>query len=382
MTTTSTHKLFKPESNSSKKMDTKKDEPRYRHFSHDHSLDYTKLQPHPDADCAGCRQPIAPGKFYYRCKLCTFYLHQVCFSMPENVTHPSDPKHNLTLETFPTTSKAPIRCKSCENPIKGFYYRCAKCVDYFHTLCLAAPLSMKTPLHRHSLNIEFVPVYDFQCDLCDQPSYSGWVYHCNLCEFDAHLSCVLTHKGSVGPPDDMRGPMTDGAGSRDETRDPVTDVLRGNPRQDELMELLTRSSNFVNNQDQSMQSFQLSEACFSIDFQKSLIGNDGGRMQAGRGDVFRVVGIPEEKRMYGGVDDSDGFEESKRSEKSRGSSFGRKSTSVSSGVIGAHIWTELEQATEKRNSKAGDRQGELDNRRPGSSLPKFMCCFNLGKIVS
>ncbi|XP_076907758.1 uncharacterized protein LOC143564332 [Bidens hawaiensis] len=286
--------------------------------------------------------------------------------MPENVTHPSDPNHNLTLETFPTPSKVPITCKSCENPIKGFYYRCSKCIDYYHTLCLAAPLSMKSPLHRHSLNIEFVPVYDFQCDLCDKPSYSGWVYHCNLCEFDAHLSCVLTNKGSAQPTDDHAVPV---AGS-----------TRGNQRQDELMELLTRSSNLPHNQDLSMQSFQLSEACFSIDFQNSLIGNGGGKMQAGSGDI---VGIPEEKRMYGGVDDSEGFEEeSKRLEKGRGSSYSRKSTSVSSSVIGSHIWSELEQATEKRNSKAGDRRDEMETRRPSSSLPKFMCCFNIGKIMS
>ncbi|KAK9075833.1 hypothetical protein SSX86_004162 [Deinandra increscens subsp. villosa] len=321
-------------------MDSKND----HHFSHDHPLDYTKLQPHRDAICSGCKQPISPGKFYYRCKLCGFYLHQVCFSMPENVTHPSDPNHNLTLETFPTPSKLPITCKSCENPIKGFYYRCAKCTHYYHTLCLAAPLSLKTPSHRHSLNIEFVPVYDFHCDLCDKPSYSGWVYHCNLCEFDAHLSCVLGNKGVVEPHD------------------------RGNQRQDELMELLTGSSNVaVPNHDQSMQSsFQLSDACFSIDFQKSLMGNDCA--------VAGEVGIDqEEKRVCGGIDESEAFEDSKRSERSR--------ASVSSGVIGAHIWTELEQATEKRNSKAGDRRVDSDTRRPSSSLPKFMCCFN-GKLIS
>ncbi|KAL8208562.1 hypothetical protein R6Q57_007974 [Mikania cordata] len=338
-------------------MDSKNNDLRCNHFSHDHSLDYTKLHPHRDAVCSGCRQPISPGKFYYRCKLCGFYLHQVCFSMPENATHPSDPNHNLTLETFPTPSKVPITCKSCEKPIKGFYYRCSKCTDYYHTLCLAAPLSMKTPLHRHALNVEFAPVYDFQCDLCDKPSYSGWVYHCNLCEFDAHVSCVLTNKGLVQPV--------------------ITGVLRVNQRQDELMELLTRGgSNVPNNQDQSMQSFQLSEACFSIDFQNSLIGNDGGSKQAGRVAVDReVIAIPEEKRIFGGVDDSEAFEESKRSDRRKSSS------SVTSGVIGAHIWSELEEATEKRNSKArADRRvDQLDNSRPSSS---FMCCFKIGKIMS
>lgn len=331
-----------------------KDELRYHHFSHDHSLDYTKLQPQRHAVCSGCRQAISPGKFYYKCILCGFYLHQVCFNMPENVTHPSDPNHNLTLETFPTLSKVPIRCKSCEDPIKGFYYRCSKCIEYYHTLCLAAPLSIKTPLHRHSLNIEFVPVYDFQCDLCDKASYSGWVYHCNLCEFDAHLSCVLTNKGSVQPPD--------------EPQVPVNEIAKGNQRRDELMELLTRSSNLPQNQDQSMQSFQLSEACFSIDFQKSLIGNDVDKMQGG---FVREVGIPE---------DGEVFDESKRSEKTRGSSYGRTSMSVASGVIGAHIWTEMEQATEKRNSKAGDKRLELDSKRPDSNLSKFLCCFNIWKF--
>ncbi|KAI7748795.1 hypothetical protein M8C21_013656, partial [Ambrosia artemisiifolia] len=185
---------------------------------------------------------------------------------------------------------------------------------------------MKTPLHRHSLNIEFVPVYDFQCDLCDKPRTSSM-------------------QPSNEPPNEPQA-------------SPVTTGLeKGNQRQDELMELIMRSANVPQNSDHSMQSFQLSEACFSIDFQKSLIGNDGGKMQPGR-----VSGIPEEKRLYGIVDDSEAFEEeSKRSEKGRGSSYGRKSTSVSSSVIGSHIWTELEQATEKRNSKAGDRGAELIN---------------------
>ncbi|XP_071720054.1 uncharacterized protein [Rutidosis leptorrhynchoides] len=344
-------------------MESKKDESQYIHFSHDHSLDYTKLRPHGEATCSGCRQTISPGKFYYKCKLCGFYLHQVCFSMPENVTHPSDPNHNLTLETFPTTN-LPIKCKSCETTIKGFYYRCSKCVDYYHTLCLAAPLSMKTPLHRHSLNIEFVPVYDFQCDLCDKPSYSGWVYHCNLCEFDAHLSSVLTNKVSLE--------------SHVEQQPKLTDQIRDNQRRDELMDLITKSSNFPH--DQSMQSFQLSEACFSIDFQKSLIGYDGDhKMQAGKVGIVREIGIPEETRMYVNINDNEAYEESKTSEKSRGSSFGRRSSSAG---IGAHFWTEMEQETEKRISKSGDARVEPVTVNPGSRAPKFMCCFNIGRRIS
>ncbi|KAI3514286.1 hypothetical protein L1887_12606 [Cichorium endivia] len=352
-------------------MESKKDELRYHHFSHDHLLDYTKLQSHSHATCSGCRQTILPGRFYYKCKLCGFYLHQTCFNMPENVTHPSDPNHNLTLETFPTPSKVPIKCKACENPIKGFYYRCSKCIEYYHTLCLAAPLSMKTPLHRHSLNIEFKPVYEFQCDMCDKPSYSGWVYHCNLCEFDAHLSCVLTNKGSLQPV--------------------VQSSARGNQQIDELIELLTRGldlphddnqSNVYKDQDLPTQSFQLSETCFSIDFQNSLLGNDGDKLQLGQGDV-RQAGIPEEARISGTTDDGDSPQqvsgEPKRS--GRSSSYSQKSMSVSTGLIGAHIWTEMEQATEKRNSKPGDTRVESEIGRPCSSWPNFMCCFH-GKISS
>ncbi|XP_024965162.1 uncharacterized protein LOC112505492 [Cynara cardunculus var. scolymus] len=358
-------------------MEAKTEDLRYHHFSHDHLLDYTKLQPHVHATCSGCRRTISPGKFYYKCKLCGFYLHQVCFNMPENVTHPSDPNHNLTLETFPTPSKLPIQCKACQNSIKGFYYRCSKCTHYYHTLCLASPLSMKTPLHRHSLNIEFVPVYDFQCDLCDKPSYSGWVYHCNLCEFDSHLSCVLTNNGSTMPSAVESHPI----------------VAADNQRRDELIDLLTRGSDDIlpqddhqpmmlsNDQDHGIQSFQLSETCFSIDFQNSLLGNDDDDDKTQSG-VRREVAIPEEMRMYDHDGDSNqqqGFEESyKRSEKSRSSNYSQKSAS---GGIGAHIWTELEQATEKRNSKGGgDTRVESDSGRWSSmGLPSFMCCFINGE---
>ncbi|KAI3772481.1 hypothetical protein L6452_03667 [Arctium lappa] len=356
--------------------EAKTEELRYHHFSHDHLLDYTKLQPHLHATCSGCRQTISPGNFYYKCKLCGFYLHQTCFNMPQNVTHPSDPNHNLTLETFPTLSKLPITCKACQNSIKGFYYHCSKCTHYYHTLCLAAPLSMKTPLHRHSLNIEFVPLYDFRCDLCDKPSYSGWVYHCNLCEFDSHLSCVLINKGSLV----IRRMLP-----------PVVEpdvTAQDNQRRDELMDLITRGSNvprddgsgLSSDQDHGIQSFQLSETCFSIDFQNSLIGNDDDKVQLG---VRREVAIPEEMRMYDGDGNQhqQGFEESsKRSEKSRSSNYSRRSASESSGGIGAHIWTELEEATEKRNSKGRDTKVESESGRWSSmGLPNFMCCFINGE---
>ncbi|XP_057507916.1 uncharacterized protein LOC130790874 [Actinidia eriantha] len=246
------------------------------HFSHEHPLERTSLPPKGNSNtCFGCKLNIFSGKVYYKCKSCPFSLHQVCHNMPKIVQHPADPNHHLILQAVTSSSKSPFKCKACGHQITGFYYNCAKCGDYYHILCSAVPLSIKTPSHVHRLKLEFLPPYDFQCDLCKKPSYHGWLYRCGLCEFDAHLACAITYKGAEWL-QHQSVPMYNPS------------LQKGH----ELMELITRGMNGLDqsqprdqdqlsriSEDLTVPSYQFSDACFSIDFAKSLLGDDQHEME-------------------------------------------------------------------------------------------------------
>lgn len=243
-----------------------------KHFSHEHVLERTRSsRPNNgyNSICFGCKIEILPGRCYcYKCKTCSFFLHQVCFDMPQQVQHPVDPKHKLILLSRPEKI---IECKACQQNItSGLCYNCPICGNFYHTLCLAAPLSVKLPIHGHKLELEFSPPYDFQCDLCNRPSYHGWLYRCGLCEFDAHISCSLMERQA-------KLQMIPETGRIDIDR-----------KDNELMELLSigMKEKFQDNEAMiptseddhtaaaATPSYQFSDACFSIDFAKSFLKDD------------------------------------------------------------------------------------------------------------
>ncbi|KAF7804148.1 cysteine/histidine-rich C1 domain protein [Senna tora] len=89
------------------------------------------------------------------------------------------------------TKQVPHNCLACGHHVTAFCYHCAQCNIYFHTFCLALPFSISISHHPHNVKLEFSPPYDFFCDLCKKPSYKGWLYRCSLCEFDIHLACAV-----------------------------------------------------------------------------------------------------------------------------------------------------------------------------------------------
>ncbi|KAF2289503.1 hypothetical protein GH714_036694 [Hevea brasiliensis] len=50
--------------------------------------------------------------------------------------------------------------------------------------------------HEHRLKLEFSSPYEncngFCCDVCRNPGSDHWLYRCNECEFDVHISCVYS----------------------------------------------------------------------------------------------------------------------------------------------------------------------------------------------
>ncbi|CAN4111094.1 unnamed protein product [Withania somnifera] len=159
---------------------------------------------------------------------------------------------------------------------------------------------MEHPSHCHKLDLEFCPPYDFECDLCKKPSYKGWLYHCSFCEFDAHISCAITHKGAdIG---NHSKSVSQGGSSGQLERETDTDN-----KCHELMELLSidmkgteEISDSQENSHDKLQhltpqtpSYQFSDGCFSIDLAKSQLINveqTGSLMRKG-GD-YHAVEIP------------------------------------------------------------------------------------------
>lgn len=166
------------------------------HFSHPHALKLTTSPPTKgNASCFGCKLDVRGGKSYYHCESCDFRLHYFCYKLPIVTHHPAHSSHDvvlLVIRPSPAVFKGAIKCAACGLHVTAFCYHCAECSNiYFHTFCLALPLSLFTTVHPHSLKLEFSPPYDFFCDLCKKPSFKGWLYRCSLCEFDIHLACAV-----------------------------------------------------------------------------------------------------------------------------------------------------------------------------------------------
>ncbi|MED6130433.1 hypothetical protein PIB30_000935 [Stylosanthes scabra] len=169
------------------------------HFSHPHPLEFTTAANNNNekavVTCFGCKLSFMHGESYYHCKPCNFSLHYACYKMPLITNHPSHSKHDLVLLVIPSSpaTRATLRCTACGHHLTGFTYHCAECSSiFFHTFCLALPLSVAITPHTHRMELEFMPPYDFFCDLCNKSSYNiGWLYRCRMCEFDSHIACAV-----------------------------------------------------------------------------------------------------------------------------------------------------------------------------------------------
>ncbi|XP_022765779.1 uncharacterized protein LOC111310559 [Durio zibethinus] len=172
-----------------------KEEHMYPHFSHHHPMVCTNFILAENITCSGCKISIFPAKSYYHCKTCPFYLHQVCYNMPRKTRHPGHPDHLLTLHVMPSSGEETFKCEACGHHVNGFYYNCAEFCNCYHILCSALPLSVAITSHLHTLKLEFSPPYDLQCDICKElASYKGWLYRCQICEFDTHLACAISNQ--------------------------------------------------------------------------------------------------------------------------------------------------------------------------------------------
>ncbi|XP_049378080.1 uncharacterized protein LOC125842817 [Solanum stenotomum] len=162
------------------------------HFSHPHTLELITHQNFaPSQLCSGCK--IQANGSVYTCKSCNFFLHVECSQMPQQINHPFDKEHSLTLLPKSIYPEGNFRCDACGETGDGFSYHCNSCGIDLHILCAVLPQYITHRSHRHQLEIQFSSPYpskSFRCDICKNIGTKQWLYRCHTCGFDAHLNCT------------------------------------------------------------------------------------------------------------------------------------------------------------------------------------------------
>ncbi|CDP07683.1 unnamed protein product [Coffea canephora] len=165
------------------------------HFSHPHPLQLSNCQSQQGFSanlCSGCK--LEASGIVYSCTMCNYFLHQKCSQMPQKITHPFDQNnHVLSLLPKPAYPGGIFNCDACSQQGNGFCYHCQTCGIDLHILCASMPMAFTHQSHHHQLNLTFSPPYPnkaFSCDICKMNGHNHWLYHCSICQFDVHLTCV------------------------------------------------------------------------------------------------------------------------------------------------------------------------------------------------
>ncbi|KAH7366118.1 hypothetical protein KP509_18G064000 [Ceratopteris richardii] len=112
--------------------------PRFiRHSSHPHPLELHRQERAKNVRCDGCKRAVADHA--YRCRQCSFVLHQSCARMPKKTMHVSHENHPLRALT-PTTATMPraadVRsCHQCQKRVRGWEFACIDCDIHLHPRC-------------------------------------------------------------------------------------------------------------------------------------------------------------------------------------------------------------------------------------------------------
>ncbi|GLT96170.1 hypothetical protein SLE2022_138140 [Rubroshorea leprosula] len=210
-----------------------------KHFSHLHNLILSD-EIKDDICCDGCIRTISTE--FYHCAQCDYSLHKCCAELPSEMRHWGRKKpQTLCYDSI-------FLCDYCRFYSSGFSYEgsfiqsniefimCIKCFevpDYFtdqghnHPLfydhkyawkcsscgtrdgcfrckygdfalchsCVALPRITWYKYDKHPLALTY---YDYHavdqcfCEICEEPrDPDHWFYHCEICEYSVHPSCVL-----------------------------------------------------------------------------------------------------------------------------------------------------------------------------------------------
>ncbi|KAL7120681.1 hypothetical protein ACP275_02G136800 [Erythranthe tilingii] len=181
--------------------------PATTHFSHPHPLQLVDPQTLTQfSQCSACKLDAAAasggGAAVYTCRPCNFILHQKCYQLPQKMNHPYDKTHALVLQPKPVYAEGVFRCDACGNQGGGFSYTCDPCGVDLHTTCAFLAAELPHHCHHHPLSLTYSAPYEgntFSCDVCKIITSQTWMYRCNGCEFDVHVTCVAKQQQQQAP---------------------------------------------------------------------------------------------------------------------------------------------------------------------------------------
>ncbi|XP_049360304.1 uncharacterized protein LOC125824998 [Solanum verrucosum] len=177
------------------------DEGVIKHFSHSHNLNMYNFQQYSETNCKVCGlQLVGSG---YGCQSCQFYLHASCFDLPQKIQHDAHPAHPMTLR-YPSYYKhCGKTCDACCEHIKqSFLYCCDLCHFDLHVTCATLYNIVKRADNtngklRLSYTFPFGDNIIARCNVCNKKvSKEGWMYYSKDTGHIAHINCA---KGKIGP---------------------------------------------------------------------------------------------------------------------------------------------------------------------------------------
>ncbi|KAM3375353.1 hypothetical protein P3S68_014067 [Capsicum galapagoense] len=171
------------------------------HFSHPHALNKYNISS--VTNCKVCGLQLVGSA--YGCQSCQFYLHTSCFDLPDKIQHHAHTAHPLTLR-YPSYYKhCGKTCDACSEDIRrSFLYCCDLCNFDLHVTCATLySIVKRTDTSRDTLRLYYTfPVGDgtiiARCNVCNKKvPKDGWVYYSKDTGHIAHIKCVKDAK--VGP---------------------------------------------------------------------------------------------------------------------------------------------------------------------------------------
>ncbi|XP_062144614.1 uncharacterized protein LOC133851987 isoform X2 [Alnus glutinosa] len=155
-----------------------------KHFSHQHNLELIDDLLINNEKCDGCMHPIFPS--FYTCAQCRFFLHKSCVELPRKKRQTLH-SHLLTLFAKPPyAAYAKCGCNVCGRDCDGFTYHCEKCEFDAHVQCSLISDIFTHDGHDHPLILSRAPYHE-KCSCCDR---KGNVFKCANCEFTLDLRCA------------------------------------------------------------------------------------------------------------------------------------------------------------------------------------------------
>ncbi|RCV13956.1 hypothetical protein SETIT_2G388000v2 [Setaria italica] len=151
--------------------------------------------------CVMCWERLSGAA--YGCRAgCDFAIHDACAGHPQTLTSPSHHPHQLVL--VETRRDVTHGCDVCAGRCAAgcFLYRCPPCGFDMHPRCAKLPPAVRSVRHpEHDLALV---VAEGRCAACHAMHGAGaraWLYRCNVCNLDLHVSCAAAE----GPEDAENG---------------------------------------------------------------------------------------------------------------------------------------------------------------------------------